>query len=69
VESAPAGATPDGVRDACASVCYRAERTAAAQGAWQSEFCDVADAVPSSKRKSSEVSSWCSVICTMVSIE
>jgi hypothetical protein len=61
-ESASAGATPDGVRDACAGVCRRAGRTTAAPGVWQLELCDVEDAASSSMGKSSEVSSRCSAI-------
>jgi hypothetical protein len=54
-ESAPAGVTPDGVRDACAGVCCRAERTAAAPGVGQPELFGVEDAASSSMGKSSEV--------------
>jgi hypothetical protein len=67
VESAPAGATPDGVWDACAGVCCRAERIAAAPGVGRPELHDVEDAKSSSMGKSSEVSSRCSVIWTIVS--
>jgi hypothetical protein len=66
-ESAPAGASPDGARVACAGVCCRAERIVVASSAGQSESYGVADAAPSSKRKSLEASSWCSAIWTMVS--
>jgi hypothetical protein len=67
VESAPAGATPDGVRDACAGVCCRAGRTAAAPSVGRPELCGVEDVASSSMGKSSEVSSRCSVIWTIVS--
>jgi hypothetical protein len=66
-ESAPAGATPDGVRDACAGVCCRAGRTTAAPGDGRPELYDVEDATSSSMRKSLEVSSRCSAIWTIVS--
>jgi hypothetical protein len=66
-ESAPVGATPDGVWDACAGVCCRVERTAAAPGVERLELCGVEDAASSSMGKSLEVSSRCSAIWTIVS--
>ena len=61
-ESAPEGATPNGVRDACAGVCCRAERTTAAPGVGRPELCGVEDVASSSMGKSSGVSSRCSMI-------
>jgi hypothetical protein len=66
-ESVLAGASPDGVRDACAGVRHRAERTAAAPSIGWPELCGVEDAASSSMGKSSEVSSLCSTIRTIVS--
>jgi hypothetical protein len=60
------GATLD-VLDACAGVCYRAERTAAAPGTGRLEARGMEDAASSSIRKSSGPKSWCSTIWTMVS--
>jgi hypothetical protein len=68
IERAPAGATPNGVRDTCADVCCRAGRTAAAPSIGRPELCGVEDAASSSMGKSSEVSSRFSAIWTIVSI-
>jgi hypothetical protein len=65
-QSAPTGASPDGVWDACAGVCRRAGRTAAAPSVGWPELCGVEDAASSSMGKSSEVSSQCSAIWTIV---
>jgi hypothetical protein len=65
-ESAPAGASPDGVRDACTGVRHRAGRTAAAPSVRWPELYGVEDAASSSMGKSSEVSSRCSTIQTIV---
>jgi hypothetical protein len=54
------------VRNGCAGVCCCAERTAAAPGVGRPEFCGIEDAASSSMGKSSEVSSRCSVIWTIM---
>jgi hypothetical protein len=64
-DNAP-GATPDGARDVCASVCCCATRTAAAPGAGWLELRGMEDAASFSIRKSSEVTPQCSMICTIV---
>jgi hypothetical protein len=66
-ESAPAGATPDGVRYACAGMCCRTGRTAVAPSVGRPELYGVEDAASFSMGKSSEVSSQCSAIWTIVS--
>jgi hypothetical protein len=53
--------------DVCAGVCCRAERIAAAPGAWRLEARGMEDATSSSIWKSSGTKSWCSMIWTMVS--
>jgi hypothetical protein len=65
-ESAPAGASLDGVRDAHSGVRHRAGRTAAAPSVGWPELCGVEDAASSSIEKSSEVSPRCSTIRTIV---
>jgi hypothetical protein len=52
-ESAPAGATPDGVWDACAGVCCRAGRMAVAPSVGRLELYGVEDAASLSMGKSS----------------
>jgi hypothetical protein len=52
IESAPAGATPDGVRDACTGVCYRAGRTAMVPSVGWLELCGVEDVASFSMGKS-----------------
>jgi hypothetical protein len=66
-ESAPTGATPDGVWGACAGVCCRTGRTAATPSIGWLELCGVEDAASSSMGKSSGVSSRCLAIWTIVS--
>jgi hypothetical protein len=66
IESAPAGASSDGVRDACTGVRRRAGRTAPAPSVGWRELCGVEDAASSSMGKSSEVSPRCSAIRTIV---
>jgi hypothetical protein len=56
-ESAPARASPDGVRDACAGVCCLAGCTAATPSAGWPELYGIEDAASSSMGKSLEVSS------------
>jgi hypothetical protein len=65
-ESAPAGVSPVGVRDAHPGVCRRAGRMAAAPSVGWPELCGVEDASSSSMEKLSEVSPRCSAIRTMV---
>jgi hypothetical protein len=60
------GAAIDGVRDACAGVCYRAACTAAAPATGQLDSHGAEDAGSSSTTKSSEVSARCSTICTIM---
>jgi hypothetical protein len=61
VDSAP-GAALDAL-DACAGVCYRAERTAAvAPSAGRLDARGMEEAASSSIRKSSGTKSWCSTM-------
>jgi hypothetical protein len=65
-ESASAGVSPVGVRDAHPGVCRRAGRMAVAPSVGWPELCGVEDASSSSMEKLSEVSPRCSAIRTMV---
>jgi hypothetical protein len=65
-KSAPVGATPDGVWDACVGVCCYAGRTAATPGVGRLELSGAEDAASSSMRKSLEATSRCSTIWTMM---
>jgi hypothetical protein len=64
-DNAP-GAALDGVRDACAGVCYRTTCTAAAPDTGRLDTRGTEDAASSSTTKSSEVSARCSTICTIM---
>jgi hypothetical protein len=63
-DNAP-GVTLDGVRDVCAAVCCRAACTAAVTGTGRLGTYGVEEAASSSTTKSTEVSAWCSTICTI----
>jgi hypothetical protein len=65
-ESAPAGVSPVGVRDAHPGVCRRAGRMAAAPSVGWPELYSAEDASSSSMEKLPEVSPRCSAIQTMV---
>jgi hypothetical protein len=65
-ESAPAGVSPDGVRDTHPGVRHRAGRTAAAPSVGRLELCGIEDAASSSMEKPSVVSPRRSAIRTMV---
>jgi hypothetical protein len=67
-DNAP-GAALDGVRDVCAVVCCRAACTAAVPGIGRLETCGVEETASSSTRKSVEVSTRCSTICTIMPSE
>jgi hypothetical protein len=56
----------DGVRDVCAAVCCRAACTAAVAGTGRLGTCGVEEAAYPSTTKSTEVSAWCSMICTII---
>jgi hypothetical protein len=56
----------DGVRDVCATVCYRAACTAGVTGAGRLGTCGVEEAASPSTAKSTEVSARCSMICTIM---
>jgi hypothetical protein len=64
-DNAP-GATLDGVRGVCAIVCCCASCTAAAPDTGRLGTRGVEEAASSSTRKSSKVSVWCSMICTIM---
>jgi hypothetical protein len=64
-DNAP-GAALDGVRDACAGVCYRTACTTAARDTGRLHTRGTEDATSSSTTKSSEVSARCSRICTIM---
>jgi hypothetical protein len=56
----------DGVRDVCAGVCYRAVCTAAVPDTWQLGTYGMEEAASSFTTKSTEVSTRCSMICTIM---
>jgi hypothetical protein len=60
------GAALNGVRDACAGVCYRTACTAAAPDTGRLDTRGTEDAASSSTTKSSKVSARCSTICTII---
>ena len=64
-DNAPGDAL-DGVRDACAAVCCRTACTAGVTGAGRLGTCGVEEAASPSTAKSTEVSAWCSMICTIM---
>jgi hypothetical protein len=64
-DNAPGDAL-DGVRDACAAVCYRAACTAAVPGTGRLGTCGVEEVASPSTTKSTEVSAQCSMICTIM---
>jgi hypothetical protein len=64
-DNAPSDAL-DGVRDACAAVCFRAACTAAATGTGRLGTCGVEEVASPSTAKSTEVSARCSMICTIM---
>jgi hypothetical protein len=64
-DNAPGDAL-DGVRDACAVVCYRAACTAAVPGTGRLGTCGVEEVASPSTAKSTEVPAWCSMICTII---
>jgi hypothetical protein len=64
-DNAP-GVALDGVRDICAAVCCRAACTAAVPGTGRLGTCGVEEAASPSTMKSTEVSAWCSMICTIM---
>jgi hypothetical protein len=64
-DNAP-GAALDGVRDACAGLCYRTTCTTAALDTGRLDTRGTEDATSSSTTKSSEVSVRCSTICTIM---
>jgi hypothetical protein len=65
VDNAP-GVALDGVRDVCAAVCCRAACTAAVPGTGRLGTCGMEEAASPSTAKSTEVSAWCSTICTIM---
>jgi hypothetical protein len=64
-DNAP-GAALDGVRDVCTVVCCCTACAAAVPGTGRLGTYGVEEAASSSTRKSSEVSAWCSTICTIM---
>jgi hypothetical protein len=64
-DNAPGDAL-DGVWDVCAAVCCRAACTAGVPGIGRLGTCDVEEATSPSTAKSTEVSAWCSMICTIM---
>jgi hypothetical protein len=64
-DNAPVDAL-DGVRDACAAVCYRAACTAAVPGTGRLGTCGVEEVASPSTAKSTKVSARCSMICTIM---
>jgi hypothetical protein len=64
-DNAP-GVALDGVRDVCAAVCCRATCTAAMPRTGRLGTCGVEEAASPSTAKSTEVSTRCSMICTIM---
>jgi hypothetical protein len=64
-DNAP-GSALDGVWDACAGVCCRTACTTAAPDIGRFDTRGMEDTTSSSTTKSSEVSAWCSMICTIM---
>jgi hypothetical protein len=60
------GAILGRVRDVCAGVCCCATCTAAVPSTGRLATSGVEEAASSSTRKSTEVSAWCSTICTIM---
>jgi hypothetical protein len=56
----------DGVRDICAAVCCRVACTAGVLGTGRPGTCGVEEAASPSTAKSTKVSAWCSMICTIM---
>jgi hypothetical protein len=56
----------DGVQDVCATVCCRAACTAGVTGVGRLGVYGVEEAASPSTAKSTEVSAWCSTICTIM---
>jgi hypothetical protein len=67
-DNAP-GAALDGVRDVCAALCCRAACIVAVPGTRRLGTCGVEETSSSSTRKSVEVSTRCSTICTIMPSE
>jgi ferredoxin len=66
VSDSAVGAVLDGVRDACAGVCYCMACTVAVPESGRSGARGAEDATSCSITKSSEVSAWCSMIRTIM---
>jgi hypothetical protein len=64
-DNAPGDAL-DGVRDVCTAVCCRVARTARVLGTGRPGTYGVEEAASPSTAKSTEVSAWCSMICTII---
>jgi hypothetical protein len=64
-DNAP-GVALNGVRDVCATVCCRAACTAAVPGTGRLGTCGVEEAASPSTVKSTEVSTRCSMVCTIM---
>jgi hypothetical protein len=64
-DNAP-GATLDAVRDVCADVCYRAACKVAVPDTGQLGTCGVEETTSSSTKKFVDVSTRCSMICTIM---
>jgi hypothetical protein len=60
------GVALDGVRDVCAAACCRAACTTAVHDTGQLGTCGVEETTSSSTRKSIDVSTRCSTICTIM---
>jgi hypothetical protein len=60
------GAALDGVRDVCAVACCRAACIAAVPVTGRLGTCGAEEAASFSTRRSTEVSAWCSIICTIM---
>jgi hypothetical protein len=64
-DNAPGDAL-DGVQDVCTAVYCRAACTAVVPGTGRLGTCGVEEAASPSTTKSTEVSAWCSMICTIM---
>jgi hypothetical protein len=64
-DNAP-GAILDGARDVCAVACCRVACTIAVPSTGRLGTYGVEEAASSSTKKSTEVSVWCSTICTIM---
>jgi hypothetical protein len=64
-DNAPGDAL-DGVRDVCATVCCRAACTVGVTSDGRLGTYGVEETISPSTTKSTEVSAWCSMICTIM---